>query len=66
MYFAPENKVAEKASSVSAGFLCTTKIGLSPTISILISPSLILGKNFISTNMPFGPSIYFSQNVRKS
>ncbi len=39
----------------------TTKMGLVPTIRILISPSLIRGRNFISTNIPWSPMMYLSQ-----
>lgn len=62
LYLADENRVAEKLSAVSAGFLCTTNIGLLPTNKILISPYLIRGKNLISTSIPFSPTMYCSQN----
>ncbi len=61
LYLADENKVAEKLSYVSAGFLCTTNIGLLPTNKILIYPYFILGKNLISTSIPFSPTMYCSQ-----
>ena len=66
LYLAPEKRVAEKASAFSAGFLWTTKMGLAPTRRILIYPSLILGRNCISTNIPFSPMMYFSQNSMNS
>lgn len=61
VYLAPEKRVAEKASSESAGFLWTTKIGWGPTIRTLTYPSLILAKNLMSTNIPLSPTMYFSQ-----
>jgi len=48
LYLAPENRVAEKASFASAGFLWITNKGLAPINITLISPSLILGKNLMS------------------